>query len=362
MKVGILTRRYGYNMGSSLQAFAMAEMIKNLGHDVKIINYDESSAHPRWRIRPIIDQALYYTRFILPRKLRAYLKHRHNQENRFKKFENTYFPITNKKISSSKKLAKIAVDFDKIVIGSDQIWNPFFFDPNFLGSFLDKSQRQNIVPYAPSIGTSDMSLITDYEKELLKTLPIISCREKEGANIIKSITGKNVEVVLDPTLMVSKQTWKSIADKHAFYQLKTAYVLTYFLGADIPFLEIERQSKCNNAIVINISMFNRPNDVKADINFENVGPGEFLYLIKNAECILTDSFHATIFSWIFSRKFTVFERFKKNDIRNENSRIYTLLNIIGKESNLYGADLEDSEPIVKEKLELSKKYLDKNLS
>lgn len=125
MKVGILTRRYGYNMGSTLQAYAMFEMIHGLGHEVEIIDYDESSAHPVWKVRPFTEHLLY--RFHIPPKgvKRDYLEHRMAQESKFNEFESKYLPLTPIKYSSKSQLRKLAYNYDKIVVGSDQIWNPF---------------------------------------------------------------------------------------------------------------------------------------------------------------------------------------------------------------------------------------------
>ncbi len=94
-------------------------------------------------------------------------------------------------------------------------------------------------------------------------------------------------------------------------------------------------------------MFNRSNNSDPDIDLMDMGPGEFLYLLKNANHVLTDSFHAIIFSWIFNRSFTIFERFKSTDAQNQNSRIHTLINILGCQSSLFGttAHVGDSHQI-----------------
>ncbi|MDE7155321.1 MAG: hypothetical protein K2N79_03440, partial [Muribaculaceae bacterium] len=148
MKIGILTRRYGYNLGSTLQAFAMAKMIHALGHEVEGLDYDESSAHWRWKIRPAIEHMLYKIPFVLSSAKRSNLDHRHVQEILFQKFEEKYIPLTDFRICSSKGLRKVSKNYDKIILGSDQIWSPFLFDPNFLGSFLNNQDKYKAIPYA----------------------------------------------------------------------------------------------------------------------------------------------------------------------------------------------------------------------
>lgn len=314
MKIGILTRRYGYNMGSSLQAFAIAEVVKRMGHEVEIINYDESSAHWRWKVRPFIENILYKIRGLLPDRKRDYLNRRNRQIYRFQNFESKYFPLTDKFIRTADELRSLSEYYDKIIVGSDQIWSPFLFDSNYLGGFLGESERKKIIPYAPSLGISYIDYVSDEEKTLLKSLSFLSCREHEGAEIIKEITGKDVIEVLDPTLILSSEIWHSMAVEHPVAGIPDRYILTYFLGEHVDNKEIQHKASHLNLKVVNVNMFNRPNDIIADIDAKDLGPGEFVNLVAKADFIFTDSFHATVFSWIFNKEFTVFERFKSTDI------------------------------------------------
>lgn len=359
MKIGILTRRFGYNMGSSLQSFAIAELIRGLGHEVEVINYDESSAHWKWKIRPVVENFEYHLRQLLPKEKFEYLEHRHNQIACFENFEKSFLPLSKECVSSSKQLEYISDRYDKIVVGSDQIWSPFLFDSNYFGGFLHENCRDKIIPYAPSLGTSNIEYITERQKTLLKSLTHLSCREYEGAEIIKEITDRDVTVVLDPTLMLSSQTWYDLANSCKVEGIPHRYCLTYFLGNSTNNDVIHHKSKEIGLEVVNVSMFNRPNDTIANFDVKNIGPAEFLSLFLNAEHVFTDSFHATVFSWIFNRDFTVFERFKSTDTINQNSRIHTLLKILGKEVNLYGAqDKYPGLPTIEEKKKISKEYLE----
>lgn len=337
MKIGILTRRFGYNVGSSLQALAMAEMCKMFAEDVEIIDYDEVSFHPMWGIRPKVEHLLFYS-FIPPfGKKRKYLSQRMKQEKKFKEFERKYMPLSSQKYNTQLKLQNLSKTYDKIVVGSDQIWSPFLIDLNFLGNFLKDFEKNKFVPYAPSIGTSNINNIKEIQIQLLRSLPDLSCREKKGAEILHQITNKEVPVVIDPTLMVNPKLWEKIANDHKIENLPQNYILTYFLGKTCPNEVISKKAKETSALIINIAMFNRRNDIIPDINLKDIGPGEFLYLIKKSSFVFTDSFHATIFSWIFQKHFFVFERFKKDDLENQNSRIYTLLEILGCQNNLFGS-------------------------
>ena len=362
MKIGVLTRRYGFNMGSSLQAFAISELLKTLGHDVHIIDYDESSAHIAWKIRPIVEHFQYNVRLPFWEKKRNYLTHRIKQERRFKKFERNYMPLTEVTCRNGNGLRKHSLKYDRIVVGSDQIWNPYFFDANYFGAFLAGEERKKIIPYAPSVGTSDLSAISDREAKLLNDLSVLSCREKEGADIINKLTGRTVPVVLDPTLMIDFDIWNSIANAHRVALPVDKYILTYFLGNSEGYSVMDELKGQKDCPLVNVAMFNKPFKLKSAIDMKDIGPGEFLYLIKNAKRVVTDSFHATIFSWIFEREMTIVERFKNGDRHSENSRIHTLVSVLGCESRVYGSAELDSLGKFKEMRESSLEYLINNLS
>lgn len=356
MKIGVLTRRAGYNLGSTLQALAMSELMKSLGHEVEIIDYDEASAHLIWKIRPIVEHIEYKIPFFFKKKM-AYLQHRITQERLFDAFERDYLPLSDKRISSSRGLQIKAKNYDYIVVGSDQIWSPQLFDSNYFGSFLPHKEIRKLIPYAPSIGVSNSASISAMYRDLVNRLSVLSCREKEGAKILSEISGKDVAVVLDPTLMVDKAYWIEISKNFTQIVPNEKYVLTYFLGNMIPQSTIDDIAAGHGAKIVNVSMFNRPNDVKADSHLRNIGPGQFLALVGNASHIITDSFHATIFSWIFEKDFSVFKRFNDNDKCSQNSRIYTLLEVLGKESHLCGVDYMDSAGCFDEQKRNSLSYL-----
>lgn len=363
MKIGILTRRYGFNMGSSLQAYAMVEMIRSLGHDVEIIDYDETSGHFKWKLRPSIDHILYNFKLSISSKKRAYLNHRINQEYKFQTFEDSYLPLSDKTFVSKRELSQYAREFDKIIVGSDQIWNPKLFDPIYFGNFLQSDNRNKIIAYAPSIAVSSASLISQEQCNLMKSLTNISCREEIGAKIIEQITGRRVPVVLDPTLMVDKNRWYDIAESNSLSTFERPYIVTYFLGKVYSTYqeEIEIMATKHSAVIINLSMFNKPNSLKAHRHMRNIGPEEFLYLIKNAEAVVTDSFHAIIFSWIFEKDFKVFMRFNSNDPYSQNSRIDTLLKYMGRRDAIVNRVFTRDQPIIEKMKIISFDFLKTHL-
>lgn len=339
-KIGILTRRAGFNHGSSLQAFAMAKFISDAGYDCKVINYDEYSGHPRWKIRPFIENIQWALYKHAPKPMRLgkykYLSIRDSQYKRFNKFEKEYIPLTEEICRNNRDLKAASSKFDALVCGSDQIWCPLLYDPVYLFNFTN-DENVHTIAYAPSIGINDINLINAEERELMNKVKYLSCRERHGAKMIEEITNKECPVVLDPTLMVSTEKWTELATGISDIE-KESYILCYFLGKDVhqEFVDgLKERMRCK---VLNILMFNRLNSLKCDKEITDVGPIEFLNLIKNAAYVCTDSFHGTIFSFIFQRKLSLFERFKKGEKENQNSRIYTLLNILNFHSVLQHDD------------------------
>lgn len=339
-KIAILTRRAGYNMGTSLQAVAMSQFIADAGYPNVIIDYDEYAGHLLWQLKPAVNRLILSAMNLCPmisrllfRKKYDYLCRMQNQINSFREFEHKYMCLTSKRYRSIKTLRRDFSDYYACICGSDQIWSPYFYDPVFLLSFIKKGETCRKIAYAPSMGITDSSMLRQGQIDLMLQFDSISCREQEASAIASKITGQEITTVLDPTLMVTPDFWHKIANDVTFIK-KEKYILTYFLHTDyyqdsIPYDYIQKLKDKTGFSVYNISLFNLVNHIDADINFDSIGPMEFLSLIKNAEWICTNSFHCCIFSYLFKRHFFVFERFMRDrhEGGNQNSRIHNLLKL-----------------------------------
>lgn len=240
--------------------------------------------------------------------------------NKFKEFSYKYTNI--KKIEYYKRFPqKINNKYDFFVAGSDQIWNPFLGqakDWEFL-SFANKSKR---ISWAASFGVTDLK---KYEKNIgkrLKGFNEISVREENGKDIVKRLTKKESTVLIDPTLMLSKEDWLEIAQKPLDVDFNKPYILTFFLG--------DRSENINHDIAGYATKYNFEVKCLNDISDDKLyisGPCEFLYLIANATLVITDSFHACIFSILFGKPFKVYMR--NWSYGNISSRIDTLLEKFG---------------------------------
>ncbi len=346
-KIAILTRRAGYNMGSSLQAYAMGRFISELGFPNQTIRYDEYSRFLAWRIRPAMENMLYFFislcppifRLLTPKRY-AYLKKRHDQTTRFEQFEQRYMNLTKKSYRSSKELARDFNSHDAVICGSDQIWNPLMPDENFMLGFIADHSKTKKVAYAPSLGVTDVKYISQESQNLIKRFDYLSCREAQGSAVIEQITGRSeVQTLIDPTLMLNRGVWEDMANEVETKPCEE-YILVYFLQlgsntVESPNEYLARLKERSGLPIYNVRMFNLINTIEADVQLDSLAPDDFLCYVKNASYICTNSFHCTIFSFIFQRKFVVFERnMTKSEGGGQNSRIHTLLNILEMESSL----------------------------
>ena len=219
--------------------------------------------------------------------------------------------------------AKVADEYDYFVIGSDQVWNPYFADLEKL--FIKFAPREKRIAYAasiscPEIPSKDLQGFIDG----IKGMKAISVREQAGAELIEQLTGRKVEVVADPTMLVAAEKWREIARKPSWLKGDEEILTTYFLGKR-PDEVINRLADAQGLKVVNIL---------DEHVFEHyaVAPEEWLWLIDNASLMYTDSFHGTVFSILFRRPFVVAERIEAGCASKMTSRIDTLLGKFGLEA------------------------------
>ena len=331
-KIGLLTY-YGDNYGACLQAFALQTVIKRMNYDVEIIEYRVSSAKVK-----LIDRLLNLRNPVKIIKGRiANRKNRLNYAKRhdcFEKFRNEYLNIVKNDCRQYVDFYSNPPLYDGYVCGSDQIWNPYFTNGCDPVRFLDfVPSRRRRIAYAPSIGVDkiDGNYAADMKKYLSK-MDNISVREKDGAIIIKSLIGEDVPVVLDPTLLLTKEDWCSLINKK---RIDTPYIFCYFFGNLDYMDQLKEFYRNHTGLPIVTFPFNyREIQDEKDIKIFDAGPIDFVNLIKNASLVLTDSFHATAFSINMEVPFYSLLRDLNKCETNMNSRIYTILNKMELETRL----------------------------
>lgn len=301
MKIGVLSRHSVANYGSLLQAYSLQETLKNRGFEVVNINYTplkEVGGNlaktlvdvSRWKNNPV-------TRILFLLYQYPSFSYTFNQ---FKKFRKYYLSET-KEYTSSEQLKMELPEVDLFCTGSDQVWNVLYdnkMDATYFFDFLPDDKRR--ISYAASFGGNkfegeEVEQYADY----LKKYKYISVREDSGLNILGKF-GIDGFQVLDPTLLLLKEEWESILPKK---KKGKDYILIYQLRPNKNFDEYAlKLSKLTGMPIIRIStmLFQK---LKCGSFIYLPKPEEFLWYIKNASCLLTDSFHGTCFALNFNTPF-----------------------------------------------------------
>ena len=312
-KIGILTWHYYNNYGSALQAYALQEYLEKFGYVVDILNYrnpDKSNGKIKSFAKIVIG------------KICEQLNVAVDKSVRFELFRHQYFHET-KRVSGLQSLKKLCDRYDYIVCGSDQIWAPNALNTIYL---LDFNTTAKKVSYAASIGLRELpDNLVDTYKTALEDFEKISVREEAGREILKRQLSMDAWVVLDPTMLLEVSDYNKIKTD---YVGASKYCFVYILNKNNDYRKrIEEYAKNHQLEIIGISAKN--DDYQWIKKAQNCGPREFIGNIAAAEHIFTDSYHGTVFSLLYHRPFTTFERFRRDDPINQNSRIEQLASTFG---------------------------------
>ena len=324
--VAIITLIGYFNYGNRLQNYALQEIIKEFGFSVETIKVIHEKDNIKIKKVKILNQILNIHLKELFNKLHNKLWIYMNKKEMvisidlrnkvFKHFTLDNIIETNFIISNNNIPENLSNCYDYFITGSDQVWNPNY---NFGSSiyFLTFAEKYKRISYAPSFGVSEIEpeFIENY-KEWISGMQKLSVRENDGAKIIKELTGRDALVLVDPTLLLTKEKWLSIA-KEANNKPKENYLLTYFLGGvpDNYKKQIRTIIKENKLKVINLG------DIREKETYRT-GPSEFIDYINSCSFFCTDSFHGTVFSILLEKPFIVYKRIGSASMY---SRINTLL-------------------------------------
>lgn len=341
-RIAILTITDGQNYGNRLQNYALQAVLKNKGF------YVETIKRTTFRDKEQGTILLQHLKNVAKRVLgRPTSKHILVRKKRFSKFNKDNISFSNYTLHDNTSPPGLNSQYDFFVVGSDQVWNAGFRIIredilNHLASFASNEKR---IAYAASFGTDKIA--DGYEqffKEELPKFKAISVREKTGLQIVEECAAK-AEVVLDPTMLLDKQNWLKFAKKPDYVK-NGHFIVTYFLGGRDKNVKEYIKQIANNSIVYNLDIESASENEIDSIDVFSTTPDEFVWLIANADCVLTDSFHATVFSILFHKPFCVFERKVINESYKIGSRIDTLLGMFHLErfrNSSYSIDIRPKE-------------------
>lgn len=321
MKLGILTFHSAHNYGAVLQCYAFQEYLKNLGHDVYIIDYKNHKlleVYEPINIRRILRKNL----FLMLQKTISELKLIRKRFLRFKSF--------NSFIDNKLNLAPVETieksPYDIIFVGSDQVWNFHLtcgFDPFYWGDFIHP-QKTIIATFSASMQDTWDSSLDIIIQSKLENFDHISVRETSLAEKLQKLTTiRHIYKTVDPTLLVSKSNWEKIADRRL---IDGKYVLFYQVDKNISAKNIAQEISDRmgyQLIVLSANIEDENDPVSVDLS-----PSGFISLVKYSEMVVCASFHATVFSLIFKKNFYAVKG------KGKNARIYSLLSGLSLEDRI----------------------------
>ena len=343
-KIGIAAVTYKENFGSALQTYATQYTLEKLGYDARI--FEIKGVHREIHIKKL----LYYAgRMLDPVELKyliANLKSRsrksasaatdhyaHDMQIRkqvyadFNKRWNKMLPL----VKGWKGLTKQASEMDAVVVGSDQLWRP----SNIVGCYFTlEFVPDNVkkIAFSTSFGVPELpTALHKHAKRFLSRIEYISVRENSGADIVKKESGREAVVVCDPTMMMTAEEWMLIQDEKPIAEGR--YILMYLMG-DNPeqrkfVKKLSKRTGCRIIGLLHGATYISYDEEVVDEKPYNVGPSEFINLIRNAQYVCTDSFHCCVFSILNSTKFFAFRRWPDGSKFSANDRLYTLLDFVG---------------------------------
>lgn len=348
-KIGICACYDTLNYGSMLQAFATQVSIEKFGWESEFIVYKKKKT-VRFVIKQIprlfnknlmFDKMLVIRKKLALRKHPTVLKQEQIRHNAFTTFKKKYYGKFSKVYYGYEALKEGAQNYYTVLVGSDQLWTPGGLATNFY-NLMFVPEEVNKVSYATSFGVNS---IPGYQvkrtRQYLMRINHLSVREVRGAEIIKQIANREAEVVVDPTLLLTKEEWEQCIPKQRI--VDKPYIFCYFLGENLEHRKIATLLKKKTGLDIVCTPF-LDSFVESDLNFGdkqlfNIGPHDFVNLIRHANYILTDSFHGTVFSIIHNKQFIVLNRFNEGT-QSRNSRIDSLCQILGLEDRRYNRNAD----------------------
>ncbi|WP_300712216.1 polysaccharide pyruvyl transferase family protein [uncultured Acetatifactor sp.] len=346
------------NMGNRLQNYAVQIVLEGLGFEVESVFFREKSINWKKYVKKIIHVLTGYKLT----KNKPYWRYEIKKIARFESFNSKYIRI--KRIKRISDIPKA----DYYIVGSDQVWNPqFYIDEKpelakeiYLLTFTEPAKK---VCFSPSFGIEQLpNEWISWFKEQLSTFLSFSVREEAGAKIIKELTNRDAIVTVDPTLMLNRESWNKIAEAPKNIETKKPYILTYFLSGKSNRIndDLKNYAENTNCVVYNLFDIEQP-------ELYMINPSEFIYLTAHANLILTDSFHACIFSFLYGKPFLVYDRVNMPNMMSRMDTFFEKFNLRRKYVNsglvneLLECDYSKGYEVLKHEQEIMREYLKKTM-
>ena len=367
MRIGVLTLQLHNNFGGILQAYALQKVLKDFGHNVVLIDKSRYVSLGPWYKRYPIYTKRGINRFIFGKNI---IVKADIEQNRLLKTIAKYTePFIEKYIRRgyTKDFSNIReMDFDVLIVGSDQVWRPKYFFSKIENAYLEfaKEWRIKRIAYAASFGTEEWEYTEEQTNNCatqLKKFNAVSVRESSAVQLCNDNFGVKAEHVLDPTMLLLKEDYIKLFKDYNAAQ-SDGNLFCYILD------EGEEKKSIVDCVVKEKGLQpfyvnSRYEDLDAPLEERIQQPIEkWLRAFYDAEFVITDSFHACVFSIIFNKPFIVYGNKERGMARFE-----SLLTLFELEERIVSTKEEAikaiSEPIDWEKVnEIHSQWKDKSMS
>lgn len=357
-KIGILTIHSAHNYGAMLQAYATKAFLMKHEKCVDIINYQPAFLDYPYKAFNI-DRMFRSKRpkYLVPAIIREFSLYwlRKKRRIRFEDFFNKYI------CPNMIPVMTIPSDYDIYIVGSDQVWNTditLTYEKPYFADFPFPHESKRYISYASSLGKDSLNNyeINEFSK-MLKNFDCISVRENSARKLLQPLVSKNIKVVLDPTLLLNRKDWNAICSSKRIINEKYVLVYQIFENPNV-LLKAKNIAQEIGARVFQLVAW--PNRALSDQ--ENLqGPSDFVSLIRDADFVVTTSFHGTAFSVIFEKDFYVVRLNNGRDGRAENllSSINLQNRIVELNENVFFSKIDYSEArgLLEQQKDESSEYL-----
>ena len=353
-KLGICACYQHKNYGSQLQSYATTVELARRNIDFEIIRYKKKTTPlllikslPRL-LNPIFinDRIIETSQKKMMLKLHPQLAQDNAVRNAaFDKFSQSRFKKLSPVYYGYEQLREQSKKYTAVMVGSDQLWSPSGITSNFYNlMFADDNTVK--ISYATSFGVSQIN--PRYHKiynTFLNRLNFISVRENSGKKIVEELSSNKAEVVCDPVILLDAEQWlKEIPNKRLYDE---PYIFAYFLGKSAEYRDaVTKFAKQKDLKIVtepHMDSYNKADENFGDYTPFDIGPAEFVNLIRNAEYVFTDSFHGSVFSMLYQKQFLVFNRYSDNSSSSKNSRIDSFCKNYVLSDRRYNGNIADVE-------------------
>ena len=323
-RVGVITFLHNDNYGSSLQAYALQRVIRELGHECEHLDYAPDRKEKILNLLRSGNSPKLIAEGLRRKSVKAGQQGAREKSASIPAFYARRMNL-GPKCRNIPELRTAAGSIDTLVCGSDQIWNPVWLNPAYFGVFAPEKVKK--VAYAASLGISTLPAAGKIRKirKWSKGFSAISVREQEGAKLLEDMTGIRADVMPDPVCLLDRAEWEEVA---APAPEGKPYMLCYFIGENPEYREKVREiSRETGLRVLEIPVTAEGYASGFEL-LEGIGPEEFLGAVSGASCFCTDSFHGLVFGTLLAVRTEPMRRYREDDPESKNSRVDNFLRLI----------------------------------